>query len=183
MKPFFRPYPQFSLCGLNCGLCPRHHTDGPSQCPGCGGPDFHLKHPSCPIITCSLRNGGPTFCFECVDFPTCARYLEPLPIDSFISYRHVAEDMAAAKADLPAYLGQLDRKVAALDWLIAHIDDGRHKAALCRLANAVPVESLEDAVSAVRADPAGATAQGVCDALQADADRLGIPTELRKRQA
>lgn len=179
MKPFSRPYPQYSLCGLNCGLCPRHHTAGPSRCPGCGGPEFHLKHPSCPIITCSLKHGGVTYCFECAEYP-CDRYTEPSPVDSFISYRHVREDVVAARSDLTAYLGQLDRKVTALEWLLAHVDDGKHKAALCRLANAVPVESLEEAVRRAIAEPDSADAQGVCSALQADADRLGIATELRK---
>lgn len=179
MKPFSRPYPQFSLCGLNCGLCPRHHTEGPSRCPGCGGPEFHLKHPSCPIITCSLKHGGVTYCFECVDYP-CDRYIEPSPVDSFISDRHVREDVYAARGDLSAYLGRLDRKVTALEWLLANVDDGRHKASLCRLANAVPAEVLEDVVERARRSPDSANAQWACDQLQASADQLGIETTLRK---
>ena len=179
MKPFSRPYPQFSLCGLNCGLCPRHHTDGSSRCPGCGGPDFHLKHPSCPIITCSLKHGQVTYCFECVDYP-CGRYTEPSCVDSFISYRHVREDVYAARDDLRGYLGQLGRRVAALEWLLANVDDGRHKATLCRLANALPLEAIERVVERAQLAPNAMTAQDVCDALQADAARLGIQTELRR---
>jgi hypothetical protein len=33
MKEYYRNYPLFSLCGLNCGLCPRYHTQGESKCP------------------------------------------------------------------------------------------------------------------------------------------------------
>ena len=34
MKNDQRPYPLFSLCGLNCALCPIHLNQ---YCPGCGG--------------------------------------------------------------------------------------------------------------------------------------------------
>ncbi|HCP15088.1 MAG TPA: hypothetical protein DIT32_04865, partial [Peptococcaceae bacterium] len=64
MKEYVRAYPLFSLCGLNCGLCPRYHTEGESRCPGCGGPAFHLKHPSCAVITCSRKHGGVEHCCQ-----------------------------------------------------------------------------------------------------------------------
>jgi len=53
MKEYKREYPLFSLCGLNCGLCPKYHTNGESKCPGCGGTDFTLKHPPCKVIRCN----------------------------------------------------------------------------------------------------------------------------------
>jgi hypothetical protein len=38
-------------CGIDCGLCPRFHTNGPSACPGCDGDNFHEKHPSYGFVT------------------------------------------------------------------------------------------------------------------------------------
>lgn len=64
-----KKYPAIGVCGLDCGLCPRHYTDGPSRCPGCGGIDFHLKRPSCSFITCCVKKKGLEVCRECEDFP------------------------------------------------------------------------------------------------------------------
>jgi len=35
MQRYVREHPPFALCRLNCGLCPRDHTQGSSRCPGC----------------------------------------------------------------------------------------------------------------------------------------------------
>src|SRR4030042_793391 len=50
-----KKYPTIGVCGLDCGLCPRYYTIGPSRCPGCAGPDFFNKHPSCSFITCCVK--------------------------------------------------------------------------------------------------------------------------------
>jgi len=55
MEYKIRSYPQFSACGLNCGLCPRYHTSGITRCPGCAGENFLMKHPSCGVLSCSQR--------------------------------------------------------------------------------------------------------------------------------
>jgi len=43
-----REYPLFSACGLNCGLCPRYHTDGISKCPG------QNRHPNATFLIIQL---------------------------------------------------------------------------------------------------------------------------------
>jgi len=73
VNEYKREYPLFSLCGLNCGLCPRYHTNGTSKCPGCGGEDFYLKHPSCAVINCSRKHGNSEYCYQCKLFP-CEKY-------------------------------------------------------------------------------------------------------------
>ncbi len=50
-----RKYSTIGVCGLDCGLCPRYYTVGTSRCPGCCGPDFFNKHPSCSFITCCVK--------------------------------------------------------------------------------------------------------------------------------
>ena len=127
MKEYTREYPLFSLCGLNCGLCPRHQTDGSSRCPGCGGPDFHLQHPSCAVITCSRKHGDVEFCFQCADYP-CARYREMPDADSFISYRNVISDFEKAEREgIETYASELAEKVRIVERLIAEYNDGRKK--------------------------------------------------------
>ncbi len=141
MQEYKRAYPFFSLCGLNCGLCPRHHTHGASQCPGCGGPDFHLKHPSCAVIPCNKKHDNVDFCFQCSQYP-CERYTKQKQVDSFISYQNVITDFAEAKKDLPQYKRALNEKKIILTLLIERYNDGRHKNFFCLAVNLLSVEDL-----------------------------------------
>lgn len=58
----------FSLCGLNCGLCPMQSR---GECPGCFKESFCAKQ--CPIVPCSVRHGNIQYCFECDEYP-CEKY-------------------------------------------------------------------------------------------------------------
>ncbi len=66
-------FPTVGCCGLDCGLCPRYYTVGTSRCPGCGGPDFFNKHPSCSFITCCVKKKNFEVCAECSEFP-CSKF-------------------------------------------------------------------------------------------------------------
>ena len=98
LDEYKREYPLFSLCGLNCGLCPHYQTQGESKCPGCGGEKFHLKHPTCAVITCNRKHDHVEYCFQCSSFP-CEKYSSPSNADSFISYRNVIADFEKVKKD------------------------------------------------------------------------------------
>jgi hypothetical protein len=52
MKNFQRSNNLFSLCGLNCGLCPMHLDH---YCPGCGGGPGNQP---CAIARCSQQRGA-----------------------------------------------------------------------------------------------------------------------------
>jgi hypothetical protein len=143
MKEYKRKYPLFSLCGLNCGLCPRYHTDGASKCPGCGGPDFHLKHPTCAVITCNKKHDDVEFCFQCSSYP-CERYLKQKKADSFISYRNVLVDFKKSKEDIAKYKTELNGKVKILKYLIAHCNDGKKKNFYCVAVNHLKLSDLKN---------------------------------------
>ncbi len=147
MKQYSRETPQFSLCGLNCCLCPRFRTTGSSRCPGCGGADFYEKHPACGIISCSLKHDDVAYCFLCNEYP-CARYIGTNHKDSFITYKNVPADMDTAKLKgLEAYLDQLSKKSLILDDLLADWDNGRLKSYFCLAVNLLPLEDLEVAMT------------------------------------
>ena len=197
MQPYSRAFPLFSLCGLNCGLCPQHQTQAASRCPGCGGADFHLQHPTCPIITCSRRHGDVAFCFECVEYP-CERYAGGHAKDSFISYLHVGSDMRRAQQDgMEAYMAGLNEKVVLLEDLLARYDDGRSKRFFCNAVNLLPIEAVrrvsqamhaaeaagggdeapEETVGSARRKTAAAEVRALCEA---EAMLLGISLVLRR---
>ena len=111
MKDFARDETRFSLCGLNCLLCPMR-TGG--YCPGCGGGEGNQ---SCAIARCSLEHGAVPFCWECPSYP-CGRYEDFDAADSFVPHRTRAEDAALARElGLDAYLARLEERRAALEAL------------------------------------------------------------------
>src|SRR5659263_7916 len=150
MEEYRRITPLFSLCGLNCGLCPRYHTQGDSKCPGCGGTDFHLKHPSCAVITCSKKHGQIEYCYQCSSYP-CRRYSRNGDLDSFISYRNVITDFAKAKTDgVDQYISDLREKIAILESLISTYNDGRRKAFYCNAVNLLTLPDLREIMTGIQ---------------------------------
>lgn len=134
----------FALCGLNCGLCPRHQTQGTSRCPGCGGQDFHVQHPTCAVITCSKKHDDVEYCFLCSSFP-CKKYESPSEKDSFITYRNVLSDMQKAmKNGIEQYKAELDEKILFVEHLISNFNDGRKKNFYCTAVNLLDLADLND---------------------------------------
>lgn len=196
MKEYIREYPLFSLCGLNCGLCPRYHTDGPSKCPGCGGPDFHIKHPSCAVITCNKKHENVEYCFQCASYP-CEKYsgnhvIDPL--DSFISYKNVITDFEkAAKEGIENYKIELDEKVNILKLLIDNYNDGRKKSFYCNAVNLLAMEDLREIMEKIRCElmenadskeiDRREKVKLVVSLLEGKADEKNIALDLRKCRA
>lgn len=143
MSDYQRVYPMFSLCGLNCGLCPRYQTKGDSKCPGCGGKDFALKHPSCKVINCSKKHGQFEYCFQCPSYP-CEKYNAEYTVDSFITYANVQKDMNKARKDgLENYQAELNAKIIILESLLEHYNDGRKKNYYCIAVNLLDLVTLQ----------------------------------------
>ena len=150
MDSYSRAYPEFSLCGLNCGLCVRYHTAGPSRCPGCGGNRFSELHPSCPIITCSKKHEHIEYCHECASYP-CDRYRDEAEYDSFITYASRLADQTKAKSfGIEAYQHILNQKIELLRHLIEHYDDGRHKGFCCLAVNLFELPVLQQIVEKMK---------------------------------
>lgn len=142
MAPYTRSYPGFALCGLNCAICPRHHTNGPSACPGCGGKRFNELHPTCPIITCSKHHENVEFCHECASYP-CERYRETPGQDSFITYLSRLDDQRRAQEiGIERYCAELEEKLSILNLLLDTYDDGKHKGFFCLAVNLLSLQNL-----------------------------------------
>lgn len=121
MKDFMRADLLFSLCGLNCGLCPMH-LDG--YCPGCGGGEGNQ---SCKIARCSLQHGKVEYCSQCQEFP-CEKYEEIDAVDSFITHQNQKRDLVRQKeAGTELYRAEQEEKLRCLKWLLKNCNDGRKK--------------------------------------------------------
>ena len=141
MKNFRRENLLFSLCGLNCGLCPMNLNQ---YCPGCGGGEGNQ---SCSIAKCSLQHGNIEYCFQCESYP-CERYNTIDEFDSFITHQHRRQDMQKSKkigADL--YAAEQQRKKVLLNHLLNTYNDGRKKTLFCVAVNLLEIDDLENVIN------------------------------------
>ncbi len=149
-----KKYPIVGACGLNCGLCPRHHTQGESRCPGCCGPDFWQKHPGCGFITCCVKNRHLETCAQCIDWAGCERVARLLDSakhqDSFISYRPLPANFAfISKYGIKEFARREREKERFLRYLIDNYNDGRAKSFYCISCQLIPLDNLRAVVEDV----------------------------------
>lgn len=181
-----REYPLFSLCGLNCGLCPRYHTDGGSRCPGCGGEGFSRQHPSCGVISCARRHGGVEYCFLCPEYP-CKTINDAVHCDSFITHSRMRSDQDCARdAGLAAYRAELDEKVCLLRRLLEEYNDGRRKSFFCLAVNLLALADVREVVTRLdtETEPSASAkekALAAVDLLESAAEKCDIKLKLRKK--
>jgi len=140
-----RTYPQFSACGLNCGLCPRYYTKGSSRCPGCAGDGFLDVHQLCGILSCCQRKGI-EYCFDCDEYP-CKKYEGANTTDSFITHRNLLQDMEKAKQiGMEAYSAELNEKIGILEKLLENYNDGRRKSFYCLAVNLLELRDIKSVI-------------------------------------
>ena len=179
MKDFHRDNPHFSLCGLNCALCPMFID---RYCPGCGG---GAGNQACAIAKCSLLRGGVAYCCECGAFP-CEKHAEIDVYDSFITHVHRQKDFERFKAlGASAYNAVQIEKAALLDRLLQAYNDGRRKRFFCLAVNLLELRDLRLVMKDVEAKAEAASlslkerAAAASSALQAMADQRGLTLKLR----
>jgi len=162
IKILEKKYPSIGVCGLDCGLCPRYYTAGPSICPGCAGPGFHDKHPSCSFITCCVKNRGLEVCAECPEFP-CVKfkseeeYKQGMESSSYPSYKKVYSNFNFIKEyGIEKFIEHQNKRIRLLEIMLKNYDDGRSKSFFCRAAifhdTAALEVSIEEAEKAIMSD-------------------------------
>jgi hypothetical protein len=145
-------YPTIGVCGLDCGLCPRYYTIGPSRCPGCGGPDFFNKHPSCSFITCCVRKKNLEVCAECAEFP-CSKfksteeYQQMKESSSYPPCRKIMPNLKFIKQyGIEKFIVQQKKRINVLKIMIENFDDGRSRSFFCRAAALIDLTDLNSSI-------------------------------------
>ena len=181
MKDFIRKDLSFSLCGLNCSLCPMHLG---GYCPGCGG---GTGNQACAIARCSREHEFVEYCFLCPEFP-CSQYVGAEDYDSFITHKRQLRHMQRAKEiGIEAYNQELTRKSAILQTLLAEFNDGRRKTFYCVAVNLLSLDQVESIMEqaadhpALDALPIKDKATYVVALFENEASRDGIMLKLRKK--
>lgn len=129
----------FSLCGLNCSLCPSFIR---GNCTGCQeGSSCALI---CEIAPCSIEHGNIDYCFECVEYP-CSKYDGIDNHDSLISHKNQLKDMQKAKTiGINRYHEEQLEKKKILDKLLLEYDDGHREVFFCLAVNLLDVDDLNN---------------------------------------
>ncbi len=131
-------HPTIAACGLDCGLCPRYYTAGKSRCPGCAGPGFFAKHPSCSFVTCCVRDRHLETCGECAEFP-CPKFrsqaeYQATESSSYPPARKILPNQRfIRKNGLTRFLAQQAERMKLLALLLETYDDGRSRSFYCRM--------------------------------------------------
>lgn len=147
-----KKHPTIGACGLDCGLCPRYYTEGPSRCPGCAGPDFFNKHPSCSFITCCVKKKNLEVCAECVDFP-CPKfksheeYQQLKESSSYPSCKKIILNLNYIKEyGIEKFMEQQNKRIRFLETMIENFNDGRSRSYFCRVAVLLDLSRLENSL-------------------------------------
>lgn len=147
-----KTYPTIGCCGLDCGLCPRYYTVGTSRCPGCAGPDFFNKHPSCSFITCCVKKKNLEVCGECSEFP-CSKfkseeeYQQLKESSSYPSYKKVVPNLNFIKEHgIKKFIEQQKKRIQYLEIMLHNFNDGRSRSFFCRATVLLDLKSLENSL-------------------------------------
>ncbi len=146
-----KDHPTLGCCGLDCGLCPRYNTEGSSKCPGCCGPNFSNKHPSCSFITCCVKKKNLEVCAQCDEFP-CIKLEKNLTTkyDSFLTYKKVKPNFEFIKKNgIKAFIEQQERRINLLNTILKDYNDGRSKNFFCIAATLLPIEDIEKSLEEI----------------------------------
>lgn len=146
LKNFTRSDLLFSLCGLNCGLCPMRLN---GYCPGCGGGEGNQ---SCKIARCSLQHERPEYCSQCQEFP-CENYEHMDAFDSFITHQNRKKDLEKQqKTGVETYRAEQEEKIRILAFLLENYNDGRKKNFFCIAVNLLELEVLISVIQEIEAE-------------------------------
>lgn len=180
MKGFERKNQFFSLCGLNCGLCPMLLG---KHCGGCGN-----GNQSCKIARCSLEHGKIEYCYECGHYP-CETYQNMDEYDIFITGRQRQADMERAQAmGIEQYTLIQQEKAQILSYLLSHYNDGRRKNFYCLAVNLLELSELREAVKQIQSReelsslPLKEQCSYAAEVFQKIADRREIRLKLNKKK-
>ena len=138
-----KKYTTIGCCGIDCGLCPRFHTKGDSVCPGCDGPDFKSKHPSCGFVTCCIVKKGLEICSDCKEYPCHKFDPERQGHDSFVTHKKVFPNLEFIKSKgIESFIDQQRTRMDILHDFLTRFDDGRSKSFFCISCALLPLEKL-----------------------------------------
>lgn len=181
MNGFERKNQLFSLCGLNCGLCPMLLGN---HCGGCGN-----GNQSCKIEKCSLEHERIEYCYECRQYP-CEKYQHIDEYDSFITHRRQKAALEKARSiGIEQYNLEQQKKTQILSYLLSNYNDGRRKNFFCLAIDLLDLSEIKEAIKQIQANdelsslPLKEQSLYAAEIFQNIADRRNIKLKLMKKSS
>lgn len=144
MKGFKRQNQLFSLCGLNCGLCPMFIGN---YCGGCGN-----GNQSCKIAKCSIEHDQVEYCYQCAKYP-CQLYSHIDDYDSFITHQNQKSNLEKArKIGIEQYNLEQQEKNSILLHFLSKYNDGRRKNFFCIAVNLLDLPELRKIIEQIHSN-------------------------------
>ena len=165
----------FSLCGLNCSLCPMFVR---GNCPGCQeGSHCAL---TCPFVPCSIEHGSISYCFECEEYP-CRNYDGVDEYDSMISHKNQLRDIEKAKEmGINKYHQEQLIKREILSEFLKKYDNGHRDVFFCLAVNLMEIDELKTVLGQAEQLSGDGKSDAVKQMLTDRAFENGIELKLRK---
>jgi len=150
-----KSHPTIGCCGIDCGLCPRYHTEGKSKCPGFYGINFlEVMVHTCSFINCCFKNKKIETCGECNEFP-CKKFNSKWfgnnAYDSFVTYKKAMLNLYLIKNyGFEKFLKQQIKRMKYLNRMLKEFNDGRSKNLFCLSSALLSIERLTNAIKHAR---------------------------------
>ena len=155
MNKLVKKHPSIGCCGIDCGLCPRHFTEGKSRCPGCLGPSFlDVMGQTCSFISCCVKNKNLETCGECSSYP-CEKFDSQWfgkdAYDSFVTHKKAVPNLNLIKnKGFKQFIKLQEKRIKILRIMLDDFNDGRSKSFFCLASALLPIDILEKSLDSAR---------------------------------
>jgi hypothetical protein len=166
---------EVGVCGLSCRLCPAHHRETGSPCPGCKS-TYRLAA-ACSFLSCGFKKKGLEFCGFCENSATCPKWLKHREtgkkIDSFVCYQKLENNIQfILQNGILKFEQQQQKKEDLLKQMLAGYDDGRSKTIYCIAATVMELEELNGILAEAEKKSAGSQLKEKAAVMRSILDRV-----------
>jgi hypothetical protein len=139
-------YVEVGVCGLSCRLCPAHHRETRSMCPGCKS-EYRMGA-ACSFLNCGFKQKGLEFCGFCQENKNCVKWRKHRErgklFDSILSYQALEDNITfIEKNGLSEFEKQQIEKEKLLKTMLKEFNEGRSKSLYCVAATIMQIKELE----------------------------------------
>ncbi len=141
---------EIGVCGLSCRLCPAHHGETKSRCPGCKS-EYRMGA-ACPVHNCAVKKKGIEFCGFCEENKTCEKWRKNREMgkkgDSLLCYQKVEDNIASIqKNGITEFENEQKTREQLLREMLAEFNEGRSKTYYCIVATVLETKELRQALN------------------------------------
>ena len=138
-------YPEVSVCGLSCRLCPRYHSRGQKRCGG--RKSEYRMSTGCHFITCAVKRKRIESCGECPELNECEKWSKhrdySLHHDTIVCYQKLEDSVSIIqKTGIESFDDDQQHRGSLLRQMLEEFNEGRSKNYFCISATAFEIDEI-----------------------------------------